>query len=117
MRVGLGAGPLTRALVGDQDARILHVLAGVALDRAVAAQAHSQEGEVLADAALVASVPGVDVATARGPWSVLRSGAMARGRPAAGEPGGLTVAAQAGAGAWQRPPGRWLAGSSTSTAW
>ena len=96
MRVGLGAGPLTRALVGDPDARILHVLAGAALDRAVAAQAYSQEGEVLADAALVASVPGVHVATARGPWRVLRSGAMTRGSPAAGEPGGLTVAAQVG---------------------
>src|SRR6185503_7493177 len=46
-------------------------------------------------AALVASVPGVHVATARGPWSVLRSGAMARG-PAAGEPGRLAVAAKTG---------------------
>ena len=93
MRVGLGAGPLTRALVGHPDTRVLHVLAGVALERAVAAQAHSQEGEVLADAALVASVPGVHVATTRGPWSVLRSGAMTQGGAAAREPGGLIVAA------------------------
>src|SRR5689334_23065360 len=92
MRVGLGAGPLTRALVGDRDTRILHVLAGAALERAVAAQTHSQEGEVLAEADLVASVPGVGVATTRGAWSVLRSGALAPGRPAAGEPGGLSVA-------------------------
>ena len=51
---------------------------------------------MLADAALVASVPGVRRGHGARPWSVLRSGAMSPGSPAAGEPGGRTVAAQAG---------------------
>ena len=103
MRVGLGAGPLTRALVGDQEARILHVLAGVALERAVAAQAHSQEGEVLADTPSSPrsrvwtsprrAVPGASCGRAR----------LARGRPAAGEPGGPTVAVQAGPARGEAP--------------
>src|SRR4051794_33676062 len=100
MRIGLGAGGLTRALVGEESYRLLHVLAGSALDCAVAAQRECRPGEVVADGALVASVSQVQVAAWRGPWCVLRSGgtsgATPKALPADPAPGGETADAGAG---------------------
>jgi class 3 adenylate cyclase/predicted ATPase len=76
MRVGLGAGAVTRALVGEHDVQVLHVLAGVALERAVAGQRQCRQGEVVAEAGLVASAPDLQVADSRGRWSVLGSPSM-----------------------------------------
>lgn len=71
MKVGLGAGTVTRALVGQADLWVLHVLAGIALERAVGAQRQCRQGEVVADPGLVAALPGPPRSTRRGDWYVL----------------------------------------------
>jgi predicted ATPase/class 3 adenylate cyclase len=73
MKVGLGSGSFTRALVGQRDLWVLHVLAGVALDRAVAAQRQCRRGEVLVDAALIAALPSIQHTSTRAGWCVLQA--------------------------------------------
>ncbi|MFL6026185.1 MAG: tetratricopeptide repeat protein, partial [Friedmanniella sp.] len=79
MRIGLGGGGVTRALVGEESHQVLHVLAGPALECAVAAQRECRPGEVIADGGLVAPAAHVQVAARRGPWCVLRSGWTSEG--------------------------------------
>ena len=52
MRAGLGAGEVLLAVVGDPAIRLDHVLAGSALDRAVAAEQGAAQGQVRLDPAL-----------------------------------------------------------------
>jgi class 3 adenylate cyclase/tetratricopeptide (TPR) repeat protein len=52
MRVGLGAGEVLMAVVGDPATRLEHVLAGAAVDRAVAAERRAAQGRVRLDPAL-----------------------------------------------------------------
>jgi predicted ATPase/class 3 adenylate cyclase len=87
MKVGLGVGNLTRALVGDPNIRVLHVLAGMALESAVAGQRRCRQGEVLADAGLMAALPDLRPIARRGPWCVLGSESIDRG-PMNAAPGG-----------------------------
>jgi class 3 adenylate cyclase/tetratricopeptide (TPR) repeat protein len=49
MRAGLGAGEVLLAVVGDPAIRLDHVLAGAALDRAVAAEQGAAQGQVRLD--------------------------------------------------------------------
>ena len=83
MKVGLGAGTLTRALVGQRNQWVLHVLAGVALERAVAAQRQCRRGEVVADAGLVAALPSTGHTAMRGEWFVLRADSAVEGAASA----------------------------------
>jgi class 3 adenylate cyclase/tetratricopeptide (TPR) repeat protein len=52
MRAGLGAGKVLLAVVGDPAIRLEHILAGAALDRAVAAERGAAQGQVKLDPAL-----------------------------------------------------------------
>jgi len=62
MRAGLGAGGVLLAVVGDPATRLEHVLAGAALDRAVAAERLAAQGQVRLDPALQLADPGAEVA-------------------------------------------------------
>ena len=62
MRAGLGAGRVLAAVVGDPAIRLEHVLAGEAVDRAVAAERRAASGQVVADATLLDRDHGIEVA-------------------------------------------------------
>jgi class 3 adenylate cyclase/tetratricopeptide (TPR) repeat protein len=62
MRAGLGAGRTLVAVVGDPAIRLEHVLAGEAVDRAVAAERRAASGQVVADATLLEGDHGIEVA-------------------------------------------------------
>jgi predicted ATPase/class 3 adenylate cyclase len=84
MKVGVGAGPLLRGIVGDPAIRLAYLLAGPALDRAAAAEQHARSGEVVVDGALLDPDLGAVVVERRAGWSVVGGlrGRVAR-RPAA----------------------------------
>jgi class 3 adenylate cyclase/tetratricopeptide (TPR) repeat protein len=62
IRVGLGAGGVLMAVVGDPDTRLEHVLAGEAVNRAVAAERRAAQGQVLVDATIRAGDHGIELA-------------------------------------------------------
>ncbi|HEV3464482.1 MAG TPA: tetratricopeptide repeat protein [Actinomycetota bacterium] len=61
MRAGLGAGEVLLAVVGDPAIRLEHILAGAALDRAVAAERGAAQGQVKLDPALELGDPATDL--------------------------------------------------------
>jgi predicted ATPase/class 3 adenylate cyclase len=62
IRVGLASGPLLVMLLGDPAIRLQHLVAGPALDDAIAALHRADRGEIVVDAALsdAAGTPGPD---------------------------------------------------------
>ncbi|HMQ32900.1 MAG TPA: adenylate/guanylate cyclase domain-containing protein, partial [Chloroflexaceae bacterium] len=65
IKIGLAAGPVLSAIVGDPQVRLLGAMAGAALARAAEAEHHARKGEVLLDAALAATIPGLLAAEER----------------------------------------------------
>jgi class 3 adenylate cyclase/tetratricopeptide (TPR) repeat protein len=59
IKIGLAAGPVLSAVVGDPELRLHSVLAGAALDRAAEAEHHAGTGEVLLQPDLAAQIPGL----------------------------------------------------------
>src|SRR5436190_1828646 len=82
MRAGIGAGRALLAVVGEPAVRLEHVVAGAALDRAVAAVRNAGRGQVAVDGTLAAGL-GVEVAGRRG-QAVLVAGLARRPRRPAG---------------------------------
>ena len=91
MKVGLAGGPLEVMLVGDAAVRLQHLVAGPALDRAVAALHHARPGEIVIDTALRAAAD-LDLGESRDGWPVVAETATglpddpARSRTAAPAP-------------------------------
>ncbi|HZD67924.1 MAG TPA: adenylate/guanylate cyclase domain-containing protein, partial [Actinomycetes bacterium] len=82
MRAGLGAGRVLAAVVGDPVIRLEHVLAGEAVDRAVAAERRAASGQVMAHAALLEDDHGIEVAGESGtPAMVTRLSGRVRRTP------------------------------------
>jgi len=55
IRVGLAGGPLLVMLLGDPEIRLQHLVAGPALDDAIAALHRAERGEIVADPALLSA--------------------------------------------------------------
>ena len=102
MRAGLGAGRVLVAVVGDPAIRLEHVLAGQAVDRAVAAERRAASGQVVADATLLDGDHGIESAGDPGaPALVTRlSGRVQR---AASRPSPTAAAAEGSLAAFLHP--------------
>ena len=94
MRVGLGAGRALVAVVGDPATRLEHVLAGEAVDRALAAERCAARSQVVVDATLLAGGHGIELARGRGGPAVVTR-LSTRPRRAAPRPPAAAVAAAA----------------------
>jgi class 3 adenylate cyclase/tetratricopeptide (TPR) repeat protein len=73
MKIGLAAGPVVHAVVGDPGARLLYVLAGSPLQDSAAAERRCREAEVVLHPALADGEPSIGT-TARGEFRLLRHG-------------------------------------------
>jgi class 3 adenylate cyclase/tetratricopeptide (TPR) repeat protein len=71
MKVGIAAGPLLLTIMGDPAIRLVHVLAGQALDLAAAAERHACSGETVVDGTLLDDGLGIEVVERRDRWCVV----------------------------------------------
>src|SRR6266702_3907009 len=96
MRAGLGAGRVLVAVVGDPATRLEHVLAGEAVDRALAAERRAARSQVVVDATLLVGGHGIELA--RGPGAAAVAARLStRPRRAAPRPPAAAAAAAAAA--------------------
>jgi class 3 adenylate cyclase/tetratricopeptide (TPR) repeat protein len=102
MRVGLGAGRVLAAVVGDPATRLEHVLAGEAIDRAVAAERRAASGQVVADATLLDCDHGIEV-TGKPGAPALVTRVSGRIRRAASRPPSIATAAEGSLTAFLHP--------------
>jgi len=101
MRAGLGAGRVLVAVVGDPATRLEHVLAGEAVDRALAAERRAARSQVVVDATLLVGGHGIELA--RGPGAAAVAARLST-RPRRAAPRPPAAAAAAAAAAAERLP-------------
>jgi class 3 adenylate cyclase/tetratricopeptide (TPR) repeat protein len=102
MRAGLGGGRVLAAVVGDPAIRLEHVLAGEAVDRAMAAERRAASGQVMADAVLLDGDYGIEAAGEPG-TPVLVTGLAGRTWRAASRPPGSAVTNEKGLATFLHP--------------
>ena len=85
MRAGLGAGRVLVGVVGDPATRLEHILAGEAVNRAVAAERHAARGQVVVDATLLTGDGAIDATVIPGGFAVV-AGVSGRHRRAPTRP-------------------------------
>jgi class 3 adenylate cyclase/tetratricopeptide (TPR) repeat protein len=71
MRAGLGAGRVLVGVVGDPATRLEHILAGEAVNRAVAAERRAARGQVVVDAPLLTGDGAIDATSTPGGFAVV----------------------------------------------
>ncbi len=73
MKAGLAGGRVFCTTVGNERTRLEYIIAGSALDRCAEAEHHATRGEVVAETALLAEVPGVVIGEQRGDFSLIQA--------------------------------------------